>query len=131
MLEFFSVAGLVNGLFGMLYGLGVSPELIQKAAEKGAEAAQKGVEAAQKGAEAVKAVPPGFLSSHLAAGIAAGIAVLGAGIGIGKIGASANESIGRQPEAAGDIRGGSLILSALIEGIALFAVVVALLLSFK
>ncbi len=72
-----------------------------------------------------------FLASHLAAGFGAGIAVIGAGIGIGKIGASANEGIGRQPEAASDIRGGSLILSALIEGIALFAVVVTLLLALK
>lgn len=59
--------------------------------------------------------------------IGAGIAVIGAGLGIGKIGASSNEGIARQPEAASDIRGGSLILAALIEGVALFAVVVTLL----
>jgi F-type H+-transporting ATPase subunit c len=59
--------------------------------------------------------------------IGAGVAVIGAAIGIGRIGAAANDGIARQPEAAADIRGGSLILSALIEGAALYAVTVALL----
>ena len=59
--------------------------------------------------------------------IGAGIAVIGAAMGIGKIGATSNEGIARQPEAAGDIRGGSLILAALIEGVALYAVTVTLL----
>ncbi len=65
----------------------------------------------------------------LGAGLAAGVAVIGAGIGIGRIGGQAGEGIARQPEAAGDIRGNALILSALIEGIALFAVVVGLILA--
>ena len=59
--------------------------------------------------------------------IGAAIAVIGAAMGIGKIGATSNEGIARQPEAAGDIRGGSLILAALIEGVALYAVTVTLL----
>jgi F-type H+-transporting ATPase subunit c len=63
------------------------------------------------------------------AALGAGIAAIGAGLGIGRIGASANEGIARQPEAAGDIRGGSIILSALIEGVSLFAVVVTLLIA--
>jgi F-type H+-transporting ATPase subunit c len=62
----------------------------------------------------------------LAAPIGAGIAVLGAGIGIGKIGTSAMEAIGRQPDAAGDIRNSMIIGAALIEGAALFAIVVCL-----
>lgn len=61
------------------------------------------------------------------AAIGAGLAVLGAGIGIGKIGGSALESIARQPQVAGDIRTNMLIAAALVEGVALFAVVVALL----
>lgn len=65
----------------------------------------------------------------MGAGLGAGVAAIGAGIGIGKIGSSANESIARQPEAAGDIRGGSIILAAFIEGVALFAVVVTLLIA--
>lgn len=60
------------------------------------------------------------------AAIGAGLAVVGAGLGIGKIGASALESIARQPEVIGDIRNNMLIMAALIEGVALFAVVVAL-----
>jgi len=63
------------------------------------------------------------------AAIGAGIVAIGAGLGIGKIGSSANEGIARQPEAAADIRGGSIILAALIEGVSLFAVVVTLLIA--
>ena len=49
-----------------------------------------------------------------------------AGIGIGRIGSSAMEGIARQPEAASKIQGAMIIAAALIEGVALFAVVVAL-----
>ena len=52
---------------------------------------------------------------------------IGAGIGIGKIGASAMEAIARQPEAAGDIRSNMIVIAALIEGVALFAVIVCIL----
>ena len=69
--------------------------------------------------------------TYLSAGLGAGLAALGAGLGIGRIGAAANDGIARQPEAAGDIRGGSVILSALIEGVALFAVVIGLLVALK
>jgi F-type H+-transporting ATPase subunit c len=68
---------------------------------------------------------------YLGAAIGAGVAAIGAGLGIGKIGASANEGIARQPEAAGDIRGGSIILCAFIEGVALFACVVAIAIALK
>lgn len=60
------------------------------------------------------------------AGIGAGIAALAAGIGIGKIGGSAMDAIARQPEAASKIQTAMIISAALIEGVALFAVVVAL-----
>ena len=59
--------------------------------------------------------------------IGAGIAAIGAGIGIGKIGASAMEGIARQPEASGEIRMSMIIAAALVEGAALFAIVVCLL----
>ncbi|MDR0742840.1 MAG: ATP synthase F0 subunit C [Tannerella sp.] len=62
----------------------------------------------------------------LVAPIGAAIAVLGVGIGIGKIGASAMEAIARQPDAASDIRMSMIIVAALIEGAALFAIVVCL-----
>ncbi len=64
---------------------------------------------------------------YLGAGIGASIAAIGAGIGIGKIGASAMEAIARQPEAANDIRSNMIVIAALIEGVALFAVIVCLL----
>ena len=60
------------------------------------------------------------------AGIGAGLAAIGAGIGIGKIGGSAMESIARQPEATSKIQTAMIIAAALIEGVALFAVIVAL-----
>lgn len=61
------------------------------------------------------------------AGIGAGLAAIGAGMGIGKIASAANESIARQPEAAGDIRTNTIITAAFIEGVCLFAVLVGLL----
>ena len=60
------------------------------------------------------------------AGIGARLAVIGAGLGIGEIGGSAMDAIARQPEAAGKIQTAMIIAAALIEGVALFAVVVAL-----
>jgi F-type H+-transporting ATPase subunit c len=60
------------------------------------------------------------------AGIGAGLAVIGAGLGIGKIGGSAMDAMARQPEAAGKIQTAMIIAAALIEGAALFAIVVAL-----
>ena len=62
--------------------------------------------------------------AKLGAAIGAGLAVIGAGIGIGKIGGSAMEGIARQPEAGGDIRMSMIIAAALVEGAALFAIVV-------
>lgn len=63
----------------------------------------------------------------LGASIGASIAAIGAGIGIGKIGSSAMEAIARQPEAAGDIRSNMIVIAALVEGVALFAVIVCVL----
>lgn len=56
--------------------------------------------------------------------IAAGIAVLGAGIGIGMIGKGATESIARQPEAGSKIQTAMIVTASLIEGVALFAAVI-------
>ena len=63
----------------------------------------------------------------LAAGIGAGLITIGTGIGIGKIGSSAMESIGRQPEAAADIRCAMIVAAALIEGVAFFSIIVTVL----
>jgi len=59
--------------------------------------------------------------------IGAGLAIIGAGYGIGKIGASAVESIARQPEAGADIRTSMIIAAALIEGVAFFALIICIL----
>ena len=58
--------------------------------------------------------------------VGAGIAVVGAGLGIGRIGGNMTESMARQPEIAGQIQTAALILAALIEGAALFGLVIAL-----
>jgi len=58
--------------------------------------------------------------------IGAGLAAIGAGIGIGKIGGSAMEAIARQPEAHSKIQSTMIIAAALVEGAALFAIVVAM-----
>jgi F-type H+-transporting ATPase subunit c len=80
--------------------------------------------------EAVQVAEATFTGfGKMGAGIGAGIVAMGAGMGIGRIGGAANEGIARQPEAAADIRGGSIILAALIEGVSLFAVVVCLLIA--
>jgi F-type H+-transporting ATPase subunit c len=59
--------------------------------------------------------------------IGAGLAVIGAGLGIGRIGGSAVEAMARQPEISGTINNTMIVAAALIEGAALFAVVVGLL----
>ncbi len=69
--------------------------------------------------------------AYLAAGLGAGTTVIGAGIGIGRLAAAALEAGARQPEAAGDARTTMIIAAALIEGIALFACVICMLLAIK
>jgi len=59
--------------------------------------------------------------------IGAGVAALGAGVGIGQIGKGAVEAIARQPEAMGDIRANMILAAALVEGVALFGVIAGLL----
>ncbi|MBR4301457.1 MAG: ATP synthase F0 subunit C [Bacteroidales bacterium] len=68
--------------------------------------------------------------AKIGAAIGAGLATLGAGIGIGNIGKSAMEAIARQPEATGDVRTSMIIAAALVEGVAFFACVVCLLIVF-
>ena len=61
--------------------------------------------------------------------VGAGLIVIGAGIGLGKIGGSAMEGIARQPEATGKIQTAMIIAAALIEGAALFGIVAAAILT--
>jgi|TARA_B100000809_G_scaffold225221_1_gene236045 F-type H+-transporting ATPase subunit c len=69
--------------------------------------------------------------AYLGAGIGSGLVAIGAGLGIGKLTAAATEATGRQPEASGEIRTTALIMSALIEGVALFAAATCFLLQGK
>ncbi|TRZ66591.1 F0F1 ATP synthase subunit C [bacterium] len=69
--------------------------------------------------------------AYLAAGIGAGMVVIGAGLGIGKIASSAMDASGRNPEVLGDIRTSMIIAAALIEGVALFGLVICILLAIK
>jgi F-type H+-transporting ATPase subunit c len=64
--------------------------------------------------------------SLLGAGLGIGLTVIGAGIGIGMVGSSAVQGMARQPDAAGQIQGAAIILAALIEGAALFGLVITL-----
>ncbi len=59
------------------------------------------------------------------AAVGAGLAVIGAGLGIGQIGGKAMEAIARQPEAVGDIRANMILMAALVEGAALIAILLS------
>jgi len=65
--------------------------------------------------------------AKIGAGIGAGLAIIGAGIGIGRVGASALESMARQPEITNDLRSTMIIMAGLVEGAALIALVICLL----
>lgn len=74
--------------------------------------------------QAVEAANSFLGNGLLGAGLGAGLILIGAGIGIGLIGGRAMEGIARQPEVAGNIQTAAIILAALIEGAALFALVI-------
>jgi F-type H+-transporting ATPase subunit c len=76
--------------------------------------------AQEAGAEGAAA--SGNALANLGGAIGAGLAVIGAGIGIGRVGGSAVESMARQPEVAGQINTAMIVTAAMIEGAALFAV---------
>jgi len=69
--------------------------------------------------------------AFLAAGIGAGLVVIGAAFGIGKIASAAMDASGRNPEVLGEIRTSMIIAAALIEGVALFGLVICILLAIK
>lgn len=80
---------------------------------------------AQTAAPAAAPVSTIWILAGAAAG--SGIAILGAGYGIGRIGSSAVESMARQPEVAGNVQTAMIISAALIEGVTFFALIVCLL----
>lgn len=65
--------------------------------------------------------------AKLGAAVGGGLAAIGAGIGIGRIGGQAMDAMARQPEKMGELRSSMIIAAALVEGVAFFAVIIALL----
>ena len=80
---------------------------------------------AEQAANIRSATPGGFF--NLGAAFGAGLVILGAGLGIGRIGGQAVEGMSRQPEAAGNIQTAMIISAALIEGATFFALIVCML----
>jgi F-type H+-transporting ATPase subunit c len=72
-----------------------------------------------------------FAGAAVGAGIGAGLAIIGAGIGFGRIGGSALESMARQPEVAGRVQTAAIIIGALLEGATFFALLVCILVAGK
>jgi F-type H+-transporting ATPase subunit c len=72
-----------------------------------------------------------FYGAGLAAGLGAGLAIIGAGIGFGKIGAAALESMARQPQVAGDVGKNMLTIAALLEGATFFSLIVCIIMALK
>lgn len=68
---------------------------------------------------------------YLAAGLGAGLSMIGASLGIGMIGKSAMEGTARQPEATGDIRTSMIISAGLIEGATFFALAICIIMALK
>lgn len=87
------------------------------------------------GSPAMAADTPGanasFYGAAIAAGLGAGITLLGAGLGFGRIGGSALESMARQPEVAGQVGQQMLIIAALLEGATFFSLIVCIIMAFK
>ena len=69
--------------------------------------------------------------AYLAAGLGAGLAIIGGGTGIGRLAGHAMEGIARQPQSSGAIQTAMIIAAALIEGVTLFALVICIILAFK
>jgi F-type H+-transporting ATPase subunit c len=80
-----------------------------------------------QGGAAGAAAPEGYGHMNFGSAFGAGIVLLGAGLGIGKIGSSAVESMARQPEVAGNVQTAMIIAAALIEGATFFALIVCML----
>jgi F-type H+-transporting ATPase subunit c len=118
-MKHFSRLALVAFLMAMFSGIAMSQTPPEKAIEDKAQT--QAVERASAGASK-------FTGAGAGAGM--GLAAIGAGIGIGLIGHSALAGIARQPEQAGAIRGTMILMAALVEGVALIAVVFCLVLSF-
>lgn len=120
----FALTSIMGGLFLMLMLAAVTPAHAQKQAPAGDQNPAPAAAAGERGS--------GLTTDgarKLGAGLGVGFVAIGAGIGIGRIGGSTTESIARQPEAVGPINNAMIITAALIEGVALFGLVIDLLVS--
>lgn len=72
-----------------------------------------------------------FYGNAIAAGIGAGVTILGAGLGFGRIGSAALESMARQPETAGRVQVAMMIVAAFLEGATFFSLIVCILMAVK
>lgn len=70
-----------------------------------------------------------FTGHSFGAGLGAALTIIGAGFGFGKIGAAALEGMARQPEVAGRIQTGMIIIAALLEGATFFSLIVCILIT--
>jgi F-type H+-transporting ATPase subunit c len=86
-------------------------------------------EAPKTGAAAASA--HSFASPAWGAGLGAGMVIIGAALGFGRIGAAALESMARQPETAGRVQTAMIIIAALLEGVAFFALVICFIIGGK
>ena len=105
--------------------IALAPDAVFAVAQDAAQEAKEAAEKAQKTAEKMLSLQN--IGKYIGGGLAAGGAAIGAGIGIGQIGGAANTGIARQPEAADTIKANALLMAALVEGVALFAAVIGLL----
>jgi len=109
-----------------------APTVVSAQDDAAAEALAAAEEAQRIQDEATKiAARRGTFSIYLGGAFGAGLVLLGAGFGIGKIGSSAVESMARQPEVAGNIQTAMIISAALIEGATFFALIVCMIFNFR
>ena len=111
----------MNGLFKVFALLAVMMLVVAPALA--ADPEKPAGDKAPEGTPAASAAP--LVSMNLGAAFGAGLIILGAGLGIGRIGAASVESMARQPEVAGKINMAMILSAALIEGATFFALVVA------
>ena len=102
-------------------------DAVDEAARHAEEGNEKLAEAAKLLQERAVELAKSASNKGIGGGLAAGLGALGAGVGIGQIGGSAVASIARQPEMSGTIFTNMVIMAALVEGVALFSVVIGLL----
>ena len=102
-------------------------DAVDEAARHAEDGNEKLAEAAKLLQERAVELAKSASNKGIGGGLAAGLGALGAGVGIGQIGGSAVASIARQPEMSGTIFTNMVIMAALVEGVALFSVVIGLL----